>query len=116
MESMLEKFIEIYNLPKDSEFKRLKLEDAIIEKFGDIHYNRFINCLENNEPSKYMVGSDMKWGLYGISTDTYYNSTEEALLALFVKYGVEPEEGTEEYYVENFRDDFHEIVNEVYKC
>lgn len=115
MEEMLEKFIKIYNLPKGAIFKRLELEDAIIEKFDDIHYNKFINCLKEEEPPKYKVGSDMKWGLYGISTDSYYDSIEEALLALFIKYGVEPEEGTEAYFVENFKDDFHEIVEKVYK-
>lgn len=113
---MIERFNKIYNLPKGTLFKRVELEDAIIEKFGDIHYNKFINCLKDDEPPKYRVGSDMKWGLYGISVDSYYDSIEESLIALFIKYGIEPEEGTEEFYIENFAEQFHEIVNEVYKC
>ena len=115
MEKMLREFIKIYELPRNTLFKRLELEDALIEKFGDIHYNKYMNYLEENNPPRYKVGSDMKWGLYGISTDSYYDSIEEALLALFIKYGIEPKKGTEEFYVENFKEDFHEIVREVYK-
>ena len=32
---MLKKFNEIYNFPEDTPFKRVELEDAIIEKFGE---------------------------------------------------------------------------------
>ena len=113
---MLERFNEIYNLPKGTPFKRLELENAIIEKFGDIHYNKYEDIFKKEGSSKrYFVGCKNNWGLYELSSTPHGSTVDEALLLFFIKYGVEPEEGTEEYYIDNFKEEIHEIVKNVYK-
>lgn len=118
---MLKKFIEIYNLPKDTSFKRLELEDAIIEKFGNLKYTKlkgwFNTKLGEKTKDLYIASTKQNWELYDISTDVKHHghNVYEALLGLFVQYGIEPEEETEEYYTENYCKEFHEIVNKVYK-
>ena len=118
---MLEKFNEIYNLPKGTPFRRLELEDAIVEKFGELKYNKFRGWTNSHTqekyPDNYWASTKQNWELYDISTDGEYHGSnvEEALLALFIKYGIEPEKETEEYYVENYCKEFHEIVESVYK-
>lgn len=114
---LLDIFKEIYELPQDSEFKRLKLEDALIEKFGDLHYDKYKDIIEikGNSP-RYFVSCKNKWGIYELSSDPCGASAEEALILFFIKYGLEPKEGTEEYYIGNFKKEFHEIVKEVYGC
>ena len=113
---MLEKFNKIYNLPKNTPFKRVELEDAIIEKFGDLHYTRYEDIVKSNYSTRYFVGCINNWGIYDLSSSSPGKSAEEALMLFFIKYGVEPEEGTEEYYIENFKEQIHEIVRKAYIC
>lgn len=113
---MLERFNEIYNLPENTPFRRVELEDAVIEKFGDLHYNKYEDTFKNREFSiRYFMGCKNNWGIYDLSSSSPGKSAEEALMLFFIKYGVEPKEGTEEYYTENVADDVHEIVKKVYK-
>ena len=112
--SLLKKFIEVYNLPYNLVFKRIELEDALIEKFGDLQYNKYQDSFTKNSPARYFVGCKDSWGLNDISTSQVSNNPEEALISLFIKYGVEPVEDTEEYYVQNFTKEFHDIIHEVY--
>ena len=113
---MLEKLNKIYNLPKGTPFKRVELEDALIEKFGDLHYNKYEDIVKSNYSTRYFVGCKNNWGIYDLSSSSPGKSAEEALMLFFIKYGVEPEEGTDEYYVENFKEQIHEIVRKVYNC
>ena len=113
MNNLLDRFREVYNLPENTSFKRIELENAIIEKFGDLYYNKYVDIFTNDK-SRYTASCKNKWGLYEITSGCHDN-IEDSLLSLFVKYGIEPEEGTEEYFIENFKEDFHEIVKEVYK-
>ena len=114
--SLFEKFIEVYNLPYNSTFKRIELEDALIEKFGDLQYNKYEDKFkrEENKP-RYFVGCKDNQGLNDLSTSKVSNNPEEALISLFIKYGVEPIEDTEEYYIQNFYKEFQNIVKKVYK-
>ena len=116
---MLKKFLEIYNLPEGTPFRRLELEDAIIEKFGELKYNKIKGWtnLSTGEvyPDTYWASAKEKGGLYEISTNYHGANPTEALIGLFVKHGVEPEEGTEEYYVENYCKEFHEMIEKAYK-
>ena len=95
---MLDRFNEIYNIPKGTPFKRVELEDVLIEKYENLTYNKFGGWKSSDGsiyPAMYHVGTKEKWGLYEICTDSEnYGShnSEEALLALFIKYGVEPDE------------------------
>ena len=114
---MLERFNEIYNLSKNTPFKRVELEDAIIEKFGDLHYNKYEDTFKNQEFSiRYFMGCKNNWGIYDLSSSSPGKSAEEALMLFFIKYGVEPKEGTEEYYIDNFKEQIHEIVRKAYNC
>ena len=112
MKNLLDRFREIYNLPDDVPFKRIELEDALIEKFGDIHYNKYTDIFTEDK-GRYIASCKNNWGLYEIRSECCSN-IEQSLVNLFIKYGIEPEEGTEEFYTENFKDDFHEIVDKVY--
>lgn len=114
---MLKKFNEIYNLPEDTPFKRVELEDAIIEKFGDLHYNKYEDIVKTEgSTSRYFVGCKNNWGIYELSSTPYGKSAEEALMLFFINYGVEPKEGTEEYYIDNFKEEIHTLVHEAYGC
>ena len=116
---MLKEFVKIYNLPENSVFKRVELEDVLIEKFGELKYSRLKGWTNKSTgevyPDTYWASAKEKWGLYEISTDYHGANPTEALIGLFVKQGVEPKEGTEEYYTENYCKEFHEIVSKVYK-
>ena len=112
---MLKKFNEIYNLPKNTPFKRVKLEDALIEKFGDLQYNKYQDSFTKDSSVRYFVGCSNNQGINDLSTSKVSSNPEEALMSLFIKYGVEPIEDTEEYYVQNFYKEFHDIVNHAYK-
>ena len=116
---MLDRFNEIYGVPKGTPFKRVELEDALIEKYHNLSYSKFggLETGDNNIPIIYHVGVEMKWGLHEISTDMNFkgDNVTNALLALFIKYGVEPAENTEEYYKDNHCQEFQKIVKAVYK-
>lgn len=121
MSSMLNKFNKIYNIPEGTPFKRLELENALVEKYGTLGYSKhegFISYDGVVYDSTYHVGIKTNWGLYEISTNQEHkgSNVEEALIALFIKYGAEPEENTEDFFVDNHTEEFHEIVKEVYKC
>lgn len=119
---LLDIFKEVYNLPQDSEFKRLKLEDALIDKFGNLQYSKFEGWINRQTgdtyPSRYGVALDIPksvGSLYSYGTNYSTESAEQALLVLFIKYGEEPKENAEEYYTQNYYKEFHDIVNRVYK-
>lgn len=116
---MLNEFIEIYNLPKDSEFKRAELEDALIKQFGSLHYNMLPEWMEKDtgfeHPTTYSVGVKYNWGDYEYSSELCL-SLEEALLNLFIKYGKEPEFDANNIlgYYEIDIEPFYKIVRSVY--
>ena len=112
----------VYNLPEDSEFKRLELEDALIEKFGNLKYNRYEGWTEKPigkvHPARYAVDLDTNYSIYSLySYGTNYEATntEESLMIFFIKYGNAFKDEIADYYVETYYKMFHEIVNKVYK-
>lgn len=118
---LLDIFKEIYNLPQDSEFKRLELEEALVDKFGNLKYNKYDGWTNKSTgevyPARYAVDLDTNYSIYSLysyGTDYVADNIEEALMVFFIKYGKEPKEGTDEYYVEAYKKIFHEIVDEVY--
>ena len=122
---MLNKFIELYNLPKGSIFKRTELEDALIEEYNCLHYSKFDSWTEKDtgfeHPVLYTANVKEEWGNYELSSELCL-SPEDALLNLFVKYGKEKTEDEfddmDDYY--NYMDNFDQsrklkrIIGEVY--
>lgn len=118
---LLDIFKRVYNLPQGSEFKREELEDALVDKFGNLRYNRYESWTHGDigkiYAPRYAVELDTKQSihsLYSYGTDYEANSINEALMIFFIKYGSEPESGTDEYFI-NYRGIFHEIVGEIYE-
>ena len=90
---MLKTFIEVFNLPKDSDFKMIELENAIIQKYGSIQY--FYNegwkeISDYNEeiihPDYFDCGTYFEWEDNKISTNSEnkekYTTREKALMGL----------------------------------
>lgn len=119
---ILKEFLGIYNLPEDSEFKRLELEDALIDRFGNLKYNKYKGWTDRftNKIYQTMYAVDLDtdysiYSLYSYGTDYETNSTEDALIVFFIKYGRKPEGIVEDYYFEMYCKILHEIVKDVYK-
>ena len=119
---LLDIFKEVYNLPQDSSFNRLELEEALIDKFGNLKYNKYESWTNKSTgeiyPARYSVDLDTNYSIYSLySYGTEYEATsvEEALMVFFIKYGKEPKQGTDEYYIEAYHRLFHEIVDCIYK-
>lgn len=118
---LLDIFKEVYNLPQVSSFKRLELEEALVEKFGNLKYTRYEGWTNKATgevyPARYAVDLDTNYSIYSLYSygiDYEASSIEEALMIFFIKYGREPKQGTDEYYIEAYKKIFHEIVSEVY--
>lgn len=118
---LLDIFREIYELSQDSEFKRLELENILVDKFGNLKYNKHEGWVHKYTgeicSTQYSVELETNYSiypLYSYNTEYEAKSIEEALMLLFIKYGKEPKQGTDEYYV-GYREEFHEIINNVYK-
>lgn len=115
---MLNEFIEIYNLPKDSIFKRVELEDALINQFGSLKYNMFPEWMEKDtgfeHPTTYYVGVKYNWGDCDFSSELCL-SPEEALLNLFIKYGKSEFDINDILtYYEGSEKEFKQVVRKVY--
>ena len=123
---MLRKFLEIYNLPKNSVFKRIELEDALIKEYDCLHYSKLGEWREKDtgieHPTRYYAHTKENWGDYELSSEDC-SSPEKALINLFVKYGREKTEDEfndmDDYY--NYMDNFDQsrklkrIVRSVYE-
>lgn len=91
---MINKFIEVFGLPENSEFKMIELENAIMKKFGDIqyHYNKALTYTsdydyqERHIPEHYTCGCKFEWESNTIHTDyrneEKYATREMALMGL----------------------------------
>lgn len=122
---LFDKFREVYNLPENTihiYFKRTEFEEELVDKFGNLQYNKYEGWTDRSTgdifPARYIVEIDVKNSIYSLcSAGTKYSSESMlgALMVLFIKYGVEPEEGTAEYYIGNYSKIFHDIVDKVYK-
>ena len=90
---MIKTFIEAFDLPKDSDFKMIELENAIIQKYGSIQY--FYNkgwkeISHYNEeiihPDYFECGTQFEWESNTIHTDyrneEKYTTREKALMGL----------------------------------
>lgn len=115
-------FLKVYNLPENSLFKRIELENALIDRFENLSYNKYkgwVNAATNEEyPTRYAVNLDTNYSIYSLyshGTDYETNSIEDALMVFFIKYGREPKEGTDEYYIGTYKKILHDIINEVYE-
>lgn len=118
---LLNVFKKIYNLSQELEFKRLELEEALVDKFGNLQYTKYEGWISVDEGKvyvpQYAVELDIKnsvSSLYSYGTDYEAYNIEDALLIFFIKYGNDSEQGTDEYY-NGYKDIFHEIVREVYE-
>lgn len=119
---LLDIFKEVYDLPQDSEFKRLELEDALIDKFGNLAYNKYKGWINKATgevyPIRYAIEiqpEDYLYSLYSYGTEYDTEDIVEALMVFFIKYGKQPEEYSTEYYIEKYSKILHEIVDKVYK-
>lgn len=122
---LFDKFREVYNLPYNAVhiyFKRTELEDELIEKFGNMKYNKYKGWTDKVTgevfPARYAVEVEFINSigtLYSYGTEYSPENTLQALMVLFIKYGVESKEETAEYYIGNYSKVFHDIVNKVYK-
>ena len=67
---LLDIFREIYSLPKNFEFKRLELEDALIDKFGNLKYNKYEGWTNKSTgeiyPAGYSVDLDTNYSIYSL--------------------------------------------------
>ena len=82
---MLEHFNEKFNVT--GAFKRLELEEALIKKYGELHFFYFKGWLETSD---YMERIKHKPAyacrvVSAIETVTAYSSMEEALVGLFIE-------------------------------
>ena len=121
---LFDKFREVYDLPYNAVhiyFKRTELEDELIDKFGNLTYNRYEGWINKATGETYSVRyavevspKDFIYSLYSYGTDYVAESTLAALMVFFIKYGEKPEEGTTEYYAGNYSQIFHDIVDKVY--
>ena len=92
--TMLKTFIEAFDLPKDSDFKMIELENAIMKKFGDIQYGYHkaytytsdYDYQEQHIPEHYTCGCKFEWETNTIQTDHHnehnYKTREQALMGL----------------------------------
>ena len=121
---LFDKFREVYNLPYNTVhiyFKRTELEEELIDKFGNLTYNKYEGWINKSTgevyPTRYAVEiypKDFIYSLYSYGTDYVAENTLQALMVFFIKYGEKPEEGTTEYYVGNYSQILHDIVDKVY--
>ena len=119
---LLDIFKEVYDLPQNFEFKRLELENALIDKFGNLQYNKNEGWIHNFTGEVYSTQYSVElnstysiYPLYSYGTEYKAENVDEALMIFLIKYGKEPKQGTDEYYI-NYKTMFHEIVNKIYKA
>ena len=123
---MLNEFIKIYNLSKDSVFKRAELEDALIEEYNCLHYSKLDGWQEKSTgieyPTLYYAHAKESWGDYEISSGGCL-SPKDALIDLFIKHGKEKTENdfeTEDAYY-TYMDNYNQsnklkrIVRRIYE-
>ena len=119
---MLEKFNNFFGIRADIPLQRTKLEDALLEKYGSLVYNRFDPREYRPELSvSYTLGVKQEFSEYcDYHTEEYYNSAEEALMGLFIEQCTEPKLDINDigrYYTDLDKKDeqgFREIIKEVY--
>ena len=111
---LFEKFLKVYSLPQGTEFLQTELEELLVEKLGNLQYNKCSNWVAEKRPIRYIAEINIKNSVYTLYSGIC-NSIKEALLSLFVKYGEEPEENSERYYTDNYYKEFHDIINKVYR-
>ena len=84
---MLDKFNDLYKLG-DKELKRLELENALIEEFNDLHYQKFPSWTERDtgytHPIMYKCYAGQNWGIYKLESE-FQETIEEALMSLFIE-------------------------------
>ena len=117
---MIKTFIEMFDLPKDSEFKRTELEDALIKKFHDLHYSFYQGCTLNDGQvleSSYVLWVSSYWGDYKFDTHDIKSKTPtDALINFFLKYGKKELDinNIDLYYEDDIVEDLKEVVRDVY--
>lgn len=111
---MIKEFNTFFGIREDMPLQRVKLEDALIKKYGSIQYHQF--------QTTYTIGTKFEWEDNLIECEMgKYTSPDEALMGLFIEQCTEPPINTNEdisrYYTElNKKDEvgFREIIKEVY--
>lgn len=109
---MLDKFNEVFKIPQGTPFKRVELENALVESFGSVQYFKLggISVQGKFYPVSYEVGTKFEWEYNELSYGDA-NSCEEALMGLFIKYGSGEEYGQRHG---KYLDSFRKIVAGVY--
>lgn len=69
------------------EFKRIELEDALVENYGSLQYTKYGDCMlgEEHIQATYSVGTKFVWGYNEICTNGTYSNIDEALAGLFLE-------------------------------
>lgn len=104
------KFNKHYNV--EGPFKFLELQQAIIDKFGNIQFSKF----EYDGKTVYTCGTDFEWETNNITCEDFkYTSTQDALIGLFLD-NINNNQSKlikDEYYSINVI--LENIIKEVYK-
>ena len=84
----MKELIDAYNLPKTAEFKRVELEDSLINTFGSLHYRMYPTWTETDtgvtHPTVYVLYVET----YHLGVKSYQSehslTTEDALKNLLI--------------------------------
>ena len=69
------------------DFKRIELEDALVENYGSLQYSKYGNFMLGDEHIKatYTAGTKFVWGRNEICTNGSYENIDDALAGLFLE-------------------------------